>query len=386
MSKKEHYEPQNKDEPMITPKALYEDNHSEQAGRLRQEREKARRKGDLTAYFSCGDARIFTPKPESSMSIRSIAAGGSKIPYERLVNNRGVARIVVLDHHDGDTVKPGQKPNGCGGLAAKEQVNGDKPGQKDGILEYIEHEVKHPDVIIQALLTAEEIARITDKPVMAATQDHLTEIIYPIAVFLEKGNHKLTAIRLGDIAGDQYNPTRLYADGIPVLPDYLIPPNFLELLEANRKEVAYLEKHYPNLRKKQKVQNPKMVVITTAIMSMRVRYPTISQEPGSLFKLNVPRKKEGTHTSISHADLTRTLNQAQYPIQHSVKNHDDPTKPFSATNTVLIETGDMDLSRKLAGEAVEKPWMKDWLSLPDHQIIVARTQAGITSEIEQFTK
>ncbi|MDP2638316.1 MAG: hypothetical protein Q8P26_04620, partial [Candidatus Levybacteria bacterium] len=193
------------EEIMITPKALLEDNHSTNSEQLRKTWEENRRRGNLTVYFTCGDARIWTASPEESTSIRSIAAGGSKYPYSDLVNNRGVGQIVVLDHHDGDTAEPGQIPSGCGGLAAKEQFNGHQDKAEKGIAEYIKHEVKHPDVIVQALLTAEEIAMQTQKPVMAATQDHLTEEVFPIAVFSEGGLQKLTAIHLNDILGNLYN-------------------------------------------------------------------------------------------------------------------------------------------------------------------------------------
>ncbi|MBI2049355.1 hypothetical protein HYT32_00365 [Candidatus Roizmanbacteria bacterium] len=374
-----------KNEPMISPKSLLEDNRSEEATRLRQAWDEIRREGKITLYFTCGDARILTPSPEGSIAIRTIAGGGLKDPYINLVNNRGVEKIVVLDHHDGDTVKPGQKPTGCGGLAAKEISNGHKGNEtEEGIAEYIDHEVKHPDVIIQALLTAEEIALHTKKPVMAATQDHLTKIIYPLAIFLEGGLHKLTSIHLNDIAGDLYDPSRLYADGVPVLPDNLIPPNFRKLIEANREEAALLIERYPDLRQEQKVQNPEMVVMSTDVRSMRVRYPNTSRRPGSLFKLNIPRKKEGPHMKINQKDLVRTLNQAQYPIEHTVANFGDPTKPFSKTYTVFIETGDMELSRNLSKEIVKKPWMQEWIELPDRQIIVASTQAGVTKAVEIF--
>lgn len=373
-------------ENMITPQSLLKDNHSIETEKLRKAWQENRKKGQLTAFFTCGDARTLTPLPESSMSIRSIATGGLKDSYGNLVNNRGVKQIVVLDHHDGDTAKPGQRPNGCGGLAAKEQANGHKDNKvKEGIAEYIEREVKHPDVIIQALLEAEEIAMQTQKPVMAATQDHLTEMIFPIAIFIEGGLQKFTAIHLNDIAGNLYDPTRLYANGIPVLPDNLIPENFKQLLDANRKNVALLAKRYPDLKQKQKVQNPQMVVLSTDIRSMRIRYPQTSQLPGSLFKLNIPRKKEGSHTSINSKDLVRTLNQAQYPIEHALENFGDPTKPFYQTNTLFVETGEINLSRRLAQEAIRKPWMKEWLRLPNHQIIIAETKAGVSSVIENFS-
>jgi hypothetical protein len=372
-------------ESMISPDALFIENRSKEAARLREIWDQNRRKGKLTCFFTCGDARILTPSPEGSIAIRTIATGGSKEPYSNLLKNRGVEQIVVLDHHDGNTVKPGQKPTGCGGLAAKEQSNGHFGTQvQEGINDYIEHEVKHPDLIIQTLLTAEEISMHTNKPVMAATQDHLTEVIYPLAVFLQGGLQKLTTIHLNDIAGNLYDPSHLYSDGIPVLDDKFLPPNFMQLLEANRKETALLQKLYPDLQQKQRIQNPRMIVLSTDVRSMRVRYPKTSKTPGSLFKLNIPRKKEKLHTDIDPKDLIRTLNQAQYPIEHALKNFNNPAQPFSQTDTVFIETGDVELSRNLAKEITKKPWMQKWLKLPKRQIILASTHAGVSYKIEYF--
>jgi hypothetical protein len=385
MTERHSREPNNK-ENMITPQSLLEDNQSEEAKIREKEWETNRKNGKLIAVFTCGDARIFVPSPEQTISVRSIATGGSKKPYEALLNSPGVKCIVVLSHHDGDTATPGQKPTGCGGLAAKEEANNHKDQHyTKGIGDYIEHDVRYPDPVIQALISAEEIASETDKPILAATQDHLTEEIFPIAIFELRGNRKTTLINFGKIADSLYHPSEFYANGIPILPNEFLTEEFSQFLEENKQEVARLEKEYSTLREKQKVQNPKMVVLSTDIRSMRIRYPQSSQEPGSLFKLNMPRKKDNLGVSIDPNNLIKSLEQAEYPLSHAVKNYGDNSKPFSLTDRVFLETGDIKLSHTLAEKLAQESWMKEWLALPDHKIIIAQSNAGKSNDIKYFT-
>lgn len=335
-------------------------------------------------FIACSDARLAIPF-ERSISVRTIATGGPKDPYERLVNSRGVESIVVLAHHGGDTVQPGQKPNGCGGLGAKETINSITDSkQKTGIYRYLENDVQHPDVIIQAWVSAGRIAEHTNKPVLAATQDHLDGKAYPLAVFLNRGEEIRTKLKMADMLEGQYHPSEIYRYGIPTLSLDKLPEVFQRFMEENLVQVAEAQAKYPDLRERQKVQNPSMVVLSTDIRSMRIRYPTTSQTPGTLFKLNIPREKVGTKINISLEDLERSLDQAQYPIEHAVGNFGYPAKPFSKTNKILIETGSMDLSSELARRLTDQSWTQEWLHLPDHYIIVARTQAGRTHSIEQF--
>lgn len=369
---------------MITPQDLLRDNQSDEAKRREKSWEENRGNGKLRAIFTCGDARIWTPSPEKSISVRSIATGGSKKPYEALLNKPSVECIIVLSHHDGDTATPGQRPKGCGGLAAKENTNGEN--HTEGIEDFIEHDVKYPDPIIQALISAEDIASETDKPILAASQDHLSGEIFPIAIFEKRGNKKTTIIKFGGITDSLYNPAEFYANGIPSLPDVLITDQFRHFLEESKQEVEKLKIDYPNLREKQKMQNPQMVVLSTDIRSMRVRYPKSSEEPGILFKLNLPRKKVGPKVDIDPKDLIKSLEQIEYPLAHSVKNYGDSSKSFSLTDRVFIETGDIKLSERLAQELSEKPWMKEWLHLPNHKIIIAQSNAGTSNDIRYFTQ
>lgn len=373
---------ENRPKEIITPETLWVDNHSSEANRRRSVWELMRSQGRLTVFKACSDARLFLPY-EDSISIRSIATAGSEVPYHKLVESPGVRRVVVIAHHDGDTVQKGKRPEGCGGLGAKASV--DTNGSEKGISRFIRENVRHPDVILQAWISAENIAAKTGKPVLAATQDHLDGTIYPIASF-ENGTQNIhTGVRLKYMLQDQYDPTTIYENGIPTMDQDMIPDEFKDIIAQNRQEVVDRYIKYPNIRRLQKVQNPRMVVFSTDIRSTRIRYPSTADFPGSLFKLHVPREKVKSTIRIDHKSLIEGLDQAQYPFQHAVENYGKTGSPFSSTDRFLIETGDIDVSKELAENALKEEWMQKWIGLRDHHIFVAQTKRGILSYIEQYT-
>ena len=50
----------------------------------------------------------------------------------------------------------------------------------------------------------------------------------------------------------------------------------------------------------------------------------------------------------------------------------------------MIETEDITLSRDIATKLAEEEWMKKWMTLKDHQVLIAQTQEGISQIIEEF--
>ncbi len=154
-----------------------------------------------------------------------------------------------------------------------------------------------------------------------------------------------------------------------------------------REHAAELHEKYRDFRKMQKVQNPKVVALSTGIRPLAVTYPEIFSDPNTVFQLSVARDRiDDTSIYISDEILETTFNQAEYPLTHAVAHYGSDEKPFSKTNSVLIETPYFDQSESLAAKLSEKAWMKNWLSLPNHQIIVAQKKAGIVSQIEVFTE
>ncbi|MBI4089468.1 MAG: hypothetical protein HY424_02035 [Candidatus Levybacteria bacterium] len=368
----------------ITPEFLKADNNSEEAKELSSAWKENHNRGSLWGIVTCGDARIITPCPDNIISVRSIATAGTK--DKEIFGSEHVQFTVVMSHVDGDTIKKGEKPKGCGGLGAKEEaLNGNHENRVEGIQYYIDKNIEHPDPVIQALITAREIRNSTRKPALAVIQNHRTGKIFPFAVFLH--GYQTVASEL-DILNleKEYDPSKIYANEIPTLPTDAIPDIFSGFLETNVLQVDELLRKYPNLTEIQRVQNPEMVVVSSKLPSVRVRYPKTTNYPGRIFKLFLSREKEKTTRKIDITPVAQNeiMNQIQYPLGYAVKNYGQPNQPFSRTKRVLIETSDIGVSKKLATELAEKEWMKEWLVLPDHRIIVAQNIEGVSNIIDYF--
>lgn len=367
---------------VITPESLMLDNRSPKADEGRDSFERNKAEGRLRFVEGCGDARSMIPEPEETVPVRSIAAAGTK--PDKVLKSPSVRTAVSMGHFDGETVTLGKRPTGCGGEKAKEDsLNGDQDKKPvKGIEYYVRHNIQHPDVIMQSIISAGKIARQSEKPTLAAVQDHRTATIYPIAVFLQGGVHRISQIAEEDLI--LYKKDSIYSDGIPALDESMIPDEFKDFIEAGRKQVRELVVKYPNLREMQKVQNPRMIVLSTELMSMRLRFPKTSEMPGMIFKLHVPREKIGIGISIRSEDLEESLMQAQYPISRAVENFRKQGHSFSITDRLMIETDDMETSRDLATRLAEQEWMQDWINLQDHRIFIAQAQEGI-SNVEEFS-
>ncbi len=367
---------------LITPQSLFKDNHSDEASNRRATWYRARREGNLIVLWTCGDARIITPY-ENSLLVRSIATGGEIVPYKKLLNDPRVRGIMIVNHFAGPA-DPGIAPKGCGGLAAKgEMLNGSTDDCEKGISRYIKNNVKNPDLLMQTYSVAEAVAAVTNRPILAAAQDHLTGSVCPIAVFLDNGELVRKSAKLGHLFQGQYDPAKLYADGLPVLDVDKIPNQFHDILEESESLAISLRKKY-DLRALQTVQNPRMIVLSTGVKPLQVRYPETFDYPGIAFQLSLPRRViEPGQASLE--DFEAALDQAEYPISHTIKNVATPEKAFGRLDTFLIETGNMDLSAQLARILLEeRPWAKEWAALPNRQILIAEMNRGVVHRIERF--
>jgi|SRR3989338_2970013 len=92
-----------------------------------------------------------------------------------------------------------------------------------------------------------------------------------------------------------------------------------------------------------------------------------------MFKIIMPRGQREGNLQITDENLEGNLNQLEYPITHAIENHENPEKPFSNTDSLIIETGNLTLSKWVTQRAMEKEWVKKWLDLKDRKIIVAQT-------------
>jgi hypothetical protein len=366
----------------ITPDSLWEDNHSQIAEYRREEFNELRRKGELFGVERCSDARV--RPPSRTVSIGSISA--ADIPHLNLSRSQGIKAWMSLTHFSGEEVEAGKMPGGCGGLKAKKDM-GSGPSEKDeGVESYIAKKIKHPDPFVQSILTASAMARASGKPALAATQDHLTGTIYPIALFEVKDGmiHNRKPLPLSDENLLNYNESLIYEEGLPVLDEGKLSEEFIELLDRNRKEQQEVLMRYPNLREMLRVQKPRTLMDTTEKRSARDRYPLLSSIPGAIFKVHRARNKIGGLQTVGVSDVLNSLNQLEYPATNAVENYEDSNKPFSNTDRLIIETGEIELSIELAKKALEKKWMQNWLELPDRRIIVAQSSGGVLSLIDWF--
>lgn len=369
-----------------TAEFLLNDNASPVADANRARWEAARREGRLTLVQACSDSRTLIFDQNEAVVIRYIGGAIPVQPYTKLINHRSIGGVMVMAHFDGNLVSPGKSPSGCGGLKEKErQINGGTIEATEGIEHFVENHIATSDTILQACILAGATAEHTEKPVLAAAQDHLDGTVYPIAVFTNHGRRVITAIPARLLYSTQHDPKEIYTEGIPYLDDGELPDELFSCLEQNRAQVAELKRKFPNLRKIQTTQNPSMLVLTTDIRPVAMRYPSLNV-PGKVFCLSVPRDKSEIDSTvqISREALVAGVNQADFPIGMALANQGDLTKTFSQLNTFFVETRNFEKSRWAAEQLTKKEWMKKWIAIPGNKILVGETQAGIASRIEVF--
>ncbi len=370
------------------------DNHSKLAEENRAIWKKNQREGNMHGVAGCSDARPTITEPEKSYSILSITAGLTKV-FPEIISSPGIKDFIVTTHFDGATAKPGTAISGCGGLQEKEALMArgvNEPPQ--GVIDYVHNQIDHPDAIVQSVSQAKKISSMMEKPVLAATQDHRTGRVYPIAAFWRRHGTLLSAINedidYTIITPSYYNPEEIYKNGLPSI-DYENLADgefkmFYEYIKSNREMVAQLALKYPDIEEKQRVQNPSTIVLTTDQQPARLRYPSLLEEPGSYFRISIPRRKDSIRKTafIATHDLDQIMNQTEYPVSHAVLHHGDHSKPFSKVGTVFIETSNMELSEGIADEALKKSWMREWASIEGHKIIAASATGGVIKEIKEI--
>ena len=365
---------------IITADSLIEQNHSSTADKFRADYEQARRNGDLTILERCSDARA------KSIGTRSVSAGSiaaARTPDAKLLLDRGSGRGIILTHFDGDTMEPGKMPSGCGGLAAK---SNEESIQDTDIATYIKNVVAHKDPFVQSIRAAEQMAYISGKPVSAWAIDHLTDDIYPIAFFQRRPSgsmEKLGGIREYEIA--DYDPEKIYAEGLPTMDERDLPDDFQRLLEQNRIEQIEILSRYPDFRQMQKVQRPRVILFSTDIRSAK-KFPILASIPGSVFKVLTDRQKLGDDINITPESLETAFKQLWYPIHYAVKHHEQTDKSFSNTDRLIIETPSMELSRDIWDKALEKLDVQKWIALPGSRAILLQTNAGRVNDAAEIVR
>lgn len=389
-------------EAAITLENLVADNRSRQAIYNRQRSQAAFEAGEIDVTAACSDARVIVPNLIHSVKLGSIATGGARGHFLELFNDGRIRSIINLAHFSSQTLSPGKRPTGCGGLIEKEKIEQNGSGGNadgDDIAGFIENDVFHSDVIVQTSLAARSIAKLSEKPVMAAAEDHLTGQIYILAVYQRKNGVLMSLFNENidplSISREHYDEESIYKNGLPSFSPESLPDDFrvfYDYIKVQEEKMERMKVWYPNLEETQKVQNRvKAVLWTTDPRPAELRYPLLFQEPGSLFLVSQARIKDVISGHYPEQDvrvptipLREGLKQVQYPLSEAVAHADDPQKAFSKTNTLIIETGNLDLSIRLRDEVLKKAWMRRWMEIPHNQIITVATYGGVIKDIEEF--
>lgn len=370
--------------PEVTVNSLLRDNRSEWADEARtiwQETDKA---GNQTLVQDCGDSRNILPRPDTVVEIKCIATGRpDPEPQKKILQNPGIAKVVVMGHFDGETAKIGKMPKGCAGGAAKESQLKGSQKLESNLDYYINNHLSHPDPIVQALITAKSMFACTDKPILAAAQDHRTGEIYPIGMYAtytdeergpkydEAGLYARKSVILCMDKGT-YDPEKFYETGIPTLEDHKFP-QFRQYLEDGHENVRRLKDKFPNLYEASKVQDPLLIDYSPSLIPFAARFPELGEKPGRAFGI------------FAGYEFITSSSQIEYPILQSLKNHGQIGKPFASTNTILIDSEDFSESHRLATKLVAESYVvREWVSIVGHKIIISRTTDGVIRDINPF--
>lgn len=377
----------------VTPESLFTDNNSQLSQELIASYQDRRDVGELYAEDPCSDSRPPEPRPDQIVRNPSIAASGPIEPFIGLYQDHRIKAVITKAHYSQLQSRRGQRPRGCGGGDGKavQEALSEMPIDEGDIDQFIRKNVWHSDVVVNSLIRAASIAQHVDKPVLATAiaHDSLDNPLSLLGWFRKHPSGSIesrTAIPLNFLLTGNYKPSEIYAHGIPTLDRGELPDEFQERIDAYEKYIAELQLAYPNYAQRQSVQNPTVFGISPNMKSASLRYPHTFGAPGTIFEARVARKRIDDETvDIDPESLYQALNQAHFPIAKSIANHENDTKEFARLNRILIETPSLDLSLDLAVELSHKPWMKEWMELPNHRIMLARTRAGKTEAIQYLT-
>lgn len=368
---------------IITPNEIWKDNHSPEAEKAREEFAEKESKRELWAVEGCADARTLT---STKIAIRMVAAASD--PALRLVSDKSIGLWIADAHFDSKIFELGTTPTGCGGLGAKLEI-GDKKVVEPGVLRYASKEIVDHDPVKQAITTARNISAISQgKPVLATLQDHRTFHIYPLAFFQVVDGEEIarSAVPGRYLEPKHYNPRVIYKEGIPRLKEDNLPSNVQDFLRRHRRLGQQMQGLYPDLEELQGTQRPRMVLLTTDRRSARQKFPKIASVPGLMFKITLFTEESHQSAQIGEKETQAALDQLSYPIKDNcLPNFGDPTKPFSNTDRIIIETPNMELSKLIANRALQEEWIGRWLALPDRKIILLQTNDGVVNDMDEIT-
>jgi len=371
--------------PEINAKFLLHENGLVRAQKSLQKWYQAKDEHHLTAVWFCDDARLLAStalRTNSIVPIRTIAAAGDPSPFKNILTHEAVQQGVVMGHFD--SMQSREYPTGCGGEMAKEKRVGHPhpESNRKKVLGYIDHHIETPDVVRQTLKSALNMSRLAgNKPVLAVLWDHATYSIVPIGIFSEGGNKFEGMLGLDEIRSS--NDRRISVHDLVALGSDKIPPSLRTLIAKNDE---FMQKRgFQDIAKINAVQNPSTVMITTSIVPMGVRYPSLADKPNSVFKIALPYAKaddfaESGEFVLERNDVDTVIAQTEYPIGHCVEAKNG--QPFRDTKTIVIETPSIEASRAIYAEMRKQKWFKKWKNEKKGAVTLVEVHHGKVTSAE----
>ncbi|MBP6883598.1 hypothetical protein KBC14_04395 [Candidatus Woesebacteria bacterium] len=371
----------------VTPDQLIDSNQSPFSKERIAAYKSAKDEGKLVLFKLCADARsgpsLFNF--DAAAVDRSIAASVSPTEYGDAIRHHGVGAIVIAPHFDGIKSEDQGFFNGCGGQDAFRSMHNHEPNM-DGIPDpdvahYLRQNISSENPFVQAFRLKDQVMRQFliqgedhYKPIMLGAIDHRTGLFIPVwfSGRDDRGRYVTTSTLQSHHI---QNPEYITPENVLQFDPEELPEIFREVLESNRRFVA----SRPELKETQRVQNPDVIVVTTALMPLRNRYANLFDTPNTVFVVGAPASANAVGNGELHVtDPGLILDQVSYPVEHAVSAY-DVDSPFKDTRTIIFETGAMAESVILADEFVKRPWAQDWLN-EGGSMIIAETKSAVTTK------
>lgn len=389
-------------ERIITPQALLEDNKKSFKNILDWQEAK-KKKGSLTLFIVCSDARIVTAKifgEKTVASISSISGATDLESFKNLLQHDSIGQIVVVGHFDHQTIKDGEPPGGCGGHKVSQTIQEGEQVPHGGLHEFVSEQIL-PDFLEQILKTVEDALEISGKPVLGIAVDHLTNAAFPIVEhlpgkksFMSKNIKEFEWKKISDKLLKDF--LRFGSGMFPEIEkiDDLYEP-FKQFIIKNRSHILRDIDKIPKLIEKNKVQNPSTVVISTVPIPLALRFKEKFGDQNEGFVIRQSFLKKDTEITmdddddmvkgsiaIKDVDFDLVESQLFYPISHAIKA--TKGQDFYDTKNILIETPDFELSAQMALRLSEMDFVKDWVEKKGGRILVSSVDSGKTINIKDW--
>lgn len=389
-------------ERIITPQTLLEDN-GKSSKNILDWQEAKRKKGSLTLFIVCSDARIVTTKifgEKTVASISSISGATDLKSFANLLQHDSIRQIVVVGHFDHQTIEDGKNPGGCGGHKVSQKIQEGEEVSHIGLRQFVSEKIL-PDFLEQIMKTVEDALEISSKPVLGIAVDHLTNATFPIVEHLP-GKNPFMAVNIKEFEWKKIsdkllkNFLRFGSDMFPEIEkiDDLYEP-FKQFIIKNRNHILRDIDKIPKLIKKNKVQNPSTVVISTVPIPLALRFKDTFGDQNQGFVVRQSFLKQNTKIamddnndmvigSIAIQDVDFDLVAAQlfYPISHAIKAAKG--QDFYDTKNILIETPNFELSAQMALKLSEMDFVKEWMEKRGGKILVSSVDSGKTTNIKDW--